>query len=87
VSDEPRQPTLEELRAKAGRMALFSKRYADEPGTGPAGETCGSCVWLRYTGHAKRYPKCGKTKFTHGDATTIKTRSPACRLWQGLEHG
>lgn len=73
------RPTMDELRAKAGRM---NARYAEEPGTGPQGETCKTCAHLRYTGHAKHYPKCGKTKYTHGDATTIKTSSRACRLYE-----
>lgn len=63
-------------------MALFSKRYAAEPGTGPAGKTCHDCAHLCYTGNVKRYPKCGKTAYTHGDATTIKTRTPACSLFE-----
>lgn len=53
--------------------------YAAPPGTGPAGKTCGDCAFLRYTGNIKKHPKCGATKYTHGDATTIKTRTPACR--------
>lgn len=73
------RPTMEELRAKLGQM---DKRYGDIPGTGPAGATCKTCAFLRYTGNVKHYPKCGKTKYTHGDATTIKTSSPACRLYQ-----
>jgi len=73
------RPTMEELRAIA---LVQGKRYADMPGTGPDGATCKTCAWLTYTGNVKRFPKCGKTAFTHGDATTIKTSSPACRKYE-----
>jgi len=82
------RPTMEELRAQVAAQhdrAHWSRRYAAEPGTGPAGATCHSCAFLRYTGHAKEHPKCGRTKYTHGDATTILTRSPACRLYEPNE--
>jgi len=75
------RPTMEELRAQVGAQGDKARRYAAEPGTGPAGATCHSCAFLRYTGHAK-YPKCGRTKYTRGDATTIRTRTPACRLYE-----
>lgn len=68
------RPTFEELRLRAST----GKRYADVPGTGPEGATCKTCDHLRYTGTNKRFPKCGRTKYTRGDATTIKTSSPAC---------
>jgi hypothetical protein len=61
------------------------KRYAGMPGTGPEGRTCHSCAFKTYgaTGNrGPRYPKCGKTKWTHGDATTIKTSTPACHLYE-----
>ena len=76
------RPTMEELRARVG---VQGKKYADMPGTGPEGRTCKTCAFLAYSGSykgPKRWPKCGKTKWTHGDATTIKTSSPACRLYQ-----
>lgn len=73
------RPTMEDLRA---RMPVKGTKrrglYAAPPGTGPEGKTCGDCAFLRYTGNIKRHPKCGKTKYTHGDATTILTRSPSC---------
>jgi hypothetical protein len=78
MTDE--QPTMEELRAKIGSQRAWLGKYADRPGAGPAGKTCHDCGWLHYTGLAKptKYPKCGKTNYTSGDATTIKTRTAAC---------
>lgn len=81
---------MEELRAKIGKQ---DSRYAGEPGTGPAGKTCRDCAFLAATGHRPRlHFKCGKTKYTHGDATTIRVRTKACQLFEqfepkvGLEH-
>lgn len=54
-------------------------------GTGPAGETCGSCR------HCVRplatFFKCGlmKKAWSHGVATDIKFRWPACLAWQPKE--
>ena len=59
--------------------------YAFRPGTGPAGETCGSCAHLcARTGGNKAYWKCGllKAVWTCGPGTDIRCKSPACRKWQ-----
>jgi hypothetical protein len=55
--------------------------YAATPGTGPKGETCKTCIAYRPFG---RYAKCLKIKssWTHGKASDILARSPACREWQ-----
>ena len=81
MSDESRQPTMDELRQRAVAGCL---RYAGTIGAGPEGTTCHSCKHLRYTGLAVRskYPKCGLTNYTHGDATTIKTRTPSCERYE-----
>jgi hypothetical protein len=69
---------MEQLRA-ALPLQLKRGLYAAAPGTGPEGKTCHDCAFLTYTGSESRYPKCGKTKYTHGDRTTIRTRTPACK--------
>ena len=72
------------------RMALLKKRkapvpqgYAATPGTGPAGETCGSCGNHAIVQHAKAYHKCRlmRQMWTGGIKTDIRVRSQACSLW------
>lgn len=54
------------------------------PGTGPAGETCGSCQHLFRNVMAKTYLKCGlnRAKWTGGGKTDIRARDHACRQWE-----
>lgn len=74
----------DELRAKTPKTG----RYAGTPGEGPAGKTCRSCRHKTYSGHGPKYfPKCGLTRWTHGDATTIKTSTPACRFYEEAKDG
>lgn len=59
--------------------------YAAQPGSGPKGETCGSCKHkVLREGVAGRYIKCALTRaaWTGGGATDIKARSPACEKWE-----
>ena len=60
------------------------KGYAAEPGTGPKGETCGTCRHHVKKHMAGIYPKCALMSrfWTGGGATDIKVRSAACRHWQ-----
>lgn len=57
--------------------------YAAMPGTGPEGETCGSCANLSGHTMSRRYRKCALTRaqWTRGPGTDIKVRSPACSKW------
>lgn len=71
---------MDELRAMAPTRGGKRGLYAGPPGGGPAGRTCHFCAFLTYSdpqGRAK-HPKCGKVKWTSGDATTIRTSTPAC---------
>ncbi|RIA44075.1 hypothetical protein DFR49_2312 [Hephaestia caeni] len=72
------------LRAQAARFgAPRGKRrngYPTLPGSGPAGETCGSCMRLVRREFARTYFKCALTE-TGGAATDIKKSSPACSSW------
>lgn len=58
--------------------------YAAAPGTGPAGETCGSCQHHVERCYAKIYHKCELMRdyWTGGGATDIRVRSPACSRWE-----
>lgn len=60
------------------------KGYPAEPGSGPAGETCGSCANLVTRQFSKTYFKCGLTDYTGGPATDIRKKSPACKLWEKI---
>jgi hypothetical protein len=57
--------------------------YAARPGTGPQGETCKSCGHCRARCLSKTYHKCGLmvAAWTHGRATDVLLRSPACSKW------
>lgn len=59
-------------------------RATPEPiGSGPAGETCGTCAHkTRVHYHDKCYLKCDLVEWTHGAGTDIRAKWPACRAWQ-----
>lgn len=69
-----------------GKHYIQPRGYADKPGTGPDGETCGSC---RHSYHrrAGRYPKCDLTRtcHTHSRRTDILMRAAACSKWEASE--
>jgi hypothetical protein len=59
--------------------------YAAMPGTGPVGETCGTCAHCVTRDRTKKtYWKCllRVATWTCGRATDIVRRSPACHRWQ-----
>lgn len=58
--------------------------YAALPGSGPAGETCGSCASLYRKRMGGTYLKCGLTRalWTGGGGSDVKSRSPACSKWE-----
>lgn len=58
--------------------------YAALPGTGPAGETCGSCAHLYRNRMGKTYLKCVlmQAKWTGGHGTDVLARSLACSKWE-----
>lgn len=80
-----------EVSEEQARALLKRKRreptpngYAWKPGTGPAGETCGSCKHHFRNQMAKVYHKCSlsESRWTGGRATDILVRSPACKFWE-----
>lgn len=68
------------------RKATQPRGYAYHPGTGPAGETCGSCKFIE---RWRRFRKCNKyrefAKWTHGPGTDVLARSPACKFWEAAD--
>ena len=61
--------------------------YAALPGTGPKGETCGSCDNLASKRMSRTYHKCFLTRalWTGGGGTDVRVRSPACSKWKALD--
>jgi hypothetical protein len=67
-----------------GKHYVEPRGYAAPPGSGPAGETCGSCQHAdRERSGRKRWIKCAlmRRAWTNGRATDILARAPACRKW------
>lgn len=55
-------------------------------GSGPAGETCRSCIHAYKQGcHDYAYWKCGLIESTRGAGTDIRLKWPACRQWEGRD--
>lgn len=85
---EPKQLTFTTIGGEVvtanqrGKNYVQPRGYFYHPGTGPAGETCGSC---KHCASGNRYSKCAlnRARWTHGRATDILVRSPACRHWEG----
>ena len=76
--------TPAERRQLKGRPKTKAKGHAWPPGTGPAGETCGSCRHLTRKRMARVYLKCWlmRARWTGGGATDIKAKDPACAKWE-----
>lgn len=58
--------------------------HPTRPGTGPKGETCGTCehrVHVKSGRHT--YQKCRliRANWSHGPGTDIKKKDAACALW------
>ena len=66
------------------RSGPVPRGYVMPPGTGPEGETCGSCKHLYRNQMAKTYLKCNlaRHKWTGGGGSDIRAKSPACQKWE-----
>jgi hypothetical protein len=60
-----------------------SYAHPDRPGTGPKGQTCGTCCHRRATGNAGRFWKCAviQAAWTHGPGSDLRLKDPACSRW------
>lgn len=71
------------------RKALTAKKakarglHAAEPGSGPEGQTYGSCACLMRKQLARAYLKCGRvhSRWTRGPGTDVRAKDPACSKW------
>jgi hypothetical protein len=74
------------LERKRLRASTTPKGYAALPGTGPAGESCGSCEHLVRRQMAKTYLKCGLMErgWTRGPASDVRAKTPACSRWNRI---
>ena len=64
--------------------------HAALPGSGPTGQTCGSCAHLHRKTMASTYLKCRlmQAYWTGGGATDVRAKDATCRRWVALEsHG
>ena len=75
-------------RRKLNRSAKKKKTgHAWPPGTGPEGETCGSCKHLYRKLMSKTYLKCDlmQAVWTGGGGTDVQAKDPACKKWEKPE--
>lgn len=76
---------LFDLAEVGERKPLPKGGYPARPGSGPPGETCGTCRhYCRVKWHDKTYRKCGAAKesWTHGTGSDILARAAACVHWE-----
>lgn len=73
--------------AKRGKHYVEPRGYYAPPGTGPAGESCGTCAHHVTRSLSKTYHKCAlaESKWTGGRASDILVRAAACKGWQAKE--
>lgn len=84
------QPALFDVGPKVPPIA---RTFAtpDRPGSGPEGQCCGTCLHFRRTGNSEgrgqKHFKCFKVRhlWTHGPATDIRFRWPACSQWESAQ--
>jgi hypothetical protein len=96
----PRTPPLDLIALAAGPMLTPVQRrklappcgtgargHVAPPGTGPEGETCGSCKHLFRNQMAKTYLKCSlnRAKWTGGKKSDVLARDAACSKWERPE--
>lgn len=71
-----------EAHGKKRRRNTMAKGNAAPRGSGPAGETCGTCANAYCLNYSKRYWKCRLVKATGGPATDIRLKWAACSRWE-----
>lgn len=76
--DAPMRP------GKRKRKPTPKRGHYYPPGTGPEGETCGTCKHCVRKQMAKTYIKCGlnRANWTGGEGSDIRVRDVACKFWE-----
>ena len=71
---------------RRGKHYVEPRGYAAKPGSGPVGETCGSCIHHGVKRMSKSYHKCelAAAIWTGGRGSDILVRSPACSKWEKI---
>ena len=67
------------------RAYAIPRGHVMPSGTGPAGETCGSCRHLeRVQPGVNIFRKCGlnRAAWTHGPKSDVRARDAACSKWE-----
>jgi len=67
------------------RATAAAKGYFTRPGSGPEGETCRSCANVVAHHYSRTFYKCALVTPTHGAATDIRLRWPACSGWRARD--
>lgn len=68
---------------KHKRKATAPRGHAWTPGTGPAGESCGTCAHKYRKRMSGSFLKCAKNRaaWTGGSGSDIRAGDPACKFW------
>jgi len=76
--------TPQERRRLFKTPAKYKTGHAAAIGSGPAGETCGSCEHLFRNRMAKTYLKCDlmRSVWTGGAGTDVRAGDAACSKWE-----
>ena len=75
-------------RDSRGRLPTKKQGHFANPGTGPKGETCGTCLHLvRHQLSSKAVFKCALARsiWTHGPGSDIRCKDAACGGWRADE--
>lgn len=83
-------PELDFCMTPEQRRKVFRSRakppglHAAVPGSGPLGETCGTCRHLARKRMSKTYLKCelARAYWTGGAGSDVKSRDPSCSKWE-----
>ena len=73
-------------KGSTSRAPIIRHGWAAKPGTGPAGETCGTCTYAAEYRFRNTYLKCSARPGEHwkgGRETDIRPMDPACSQWCG----